>query len=204
MVASVSTPTDLVNLSLVRVGYKKSIGSLYDGSEAAKIALRVYSQTRDELLRQNDFDFAERTATMTLLKQAPAGGYVPPMVWSNIYPPQGYLFEYAYPDDCLKVRAIKPQPIFLLEFDPQPVVYTTANDATFTPPQMVILCNVQNAIMTYTAQITDLTAWDTDTIEAFAGALGRRLAPALVGLNAAKLAVEDEQASFAVAEKEQG
>ena len=204
MVASVQSPTDLVNLALVRVGYKKSIGSLYDGSEAAKIALRVYSQTRDELLRQNDFDFAERTAIMTLLKQAPPGGYVPPAAWSTAYPPPGYLFEYAYPDDCLKVRAIKPQPFVLWEFDPQPVVYTTANDATFTPPQMVILCNIPNAIMTYTAQVTDLQAWDTDTLEAFAGALGRRLAPALLGLNAAKLAVEDEQAAFAVAEKEQG
>ena len=204
MAFSVSSPTDLVNLSLMRIGYKKPIGSLYEGSEAAKIALRIYAQTRDEYLRQTDLDFAERSVAMALLKQAPPGGYIPPAVWSNAYPALPYLFEYAYPNDCLKVRAIKPQAIFVMDFDPQPVAFTTANDVTFTPVQQVILCNVPSAIMVYTAQVTDLTAWDTDSVEAFAGALGRRLAPALVGLNAAKLAVEDEQAAATVAEKEIG
>ena len=204
MVASVQNPADLVNLSLRRVGFKKRIGNLYDGSEASKVALDVYAQTRDELLRQNDFDFAERSVSMTLLKQAPPGGYIPPAVWSNTYPALPYLFEYAYPTDCLKVRAIKPQAIFVMDFDPQPAVFTTANDSTYTPIQQVILCNVPSAIMVYTAQVTDLTAWDTDSIEAFAGALGRRLAPALVGLQAAKLEVEDEQSAMAIAEKERG
>lgn len=202
--SAIQTPADLVNDALRRIGFKMRIASLYDGSEASKIALDIYGQTRDELLRQDDFDFAERSLTMTLLKQAPPGGYIPPVMWSTTYPPLPWMFEYAYPNDCLKVRAIKPQAIFVLDFDPQPVVFTTANDFAFVPAQQVILCNVPNAIMVYTAQVTDLTTWDVDTVEAFSSALGRRLAPALVGLNAAKLAVEDEQAAFAVAEKERG
>ena len=35
MVASLVTPADVVNVALSRIGYKLSIGSLYDGSEAA-------------------------------------------------------------------------------------------------------------------------------------------------------------------------
>ena len=204
MPSSIQTPADLVNMSLARIGYKMPMGSLYDGSEAARVSLRIYAQTRDELLRQDDFDFAERSISMTLLKQAPDGGYIPPAVWSNAYPALPYLFEYAYPADCLKVRAIKPQAIFVMDFDPQPVVYTTANDNTYNPVQQVILCNVPNAIMVYTAQVTDLTAWDVDTVESFAAALGRRLAPVLVGLKALQPLAADEQAAFGVAEKEQG
>ncbi len=204
MTASVTSPADLVNVALRRIGYKLRIGNLYDGSEAAKIALDIYAQTRDEFLRQDDLDFAERNLTMTLLKQAPPGGYVPPLMWSTAYPSLPWLFEYVYPSDCLKVRAIRGQTVYVLDFDPQPVVFMVENDNSYSPPQKVILCNVPNAILTYTGQITDLTTWEADSVEAFAAILGRRLAPALVGLNAAKLAVDDEQSAMMIAEKEQG
>lgn len=204
MVASVQNPADLVNLSLARVGYKLPVGSLYDGSEAARLSLRIYAQTRDEFLRQDDLDFAERNVSMTLLKQAPLGGYIPPVVWSPAYPSLPFLYQYAYPSDCLKVRAIRGQAIFVMDFDPQPYVYMVENDNSYTPARRVILCNVPSAILTYTGQITDLTTWEADSVEAFAAILGRRLAPALVGLNNAKLAAADEQSAMAVAEKEQG
>ncbi len=204
MTASVQSPADAVNGALRRIGYKMRVGSLYDGSEASKVALDVYAQTRDELLRQNDWDFAERNLNMSLLKQAPQGGYVPPVVWTTAYPPLPYLFEYAYPADCLKVRAIKPQAIFVMDFDPQPVVYSVANDTAYAPPQKVLLCNVESAILTYTGQVTDLATWEADAVETLIAALGRRLVPSLVGLNALKAAAEDEQVSTMVAEREQG
>jgi hypothetical protein len=204
MVASVQSPADLVNVSLRRIGYKLRIGNLYEGSEASKISLDLYAQTRDELLRQNDFDFAERNLNMTLLKQAPVGGYIPPNTWSPVYPSLPWLFSYVYPSDCLKVRAIRGQAIFVMDFDPQPIVFMVENDNSYTPAKKVILCNVPSGILTYTGQITDLTTWEADSVEMFAAALGRRLAPALVGLNNAKLAAEDEAQAMAVAEKEQG
>src|SRR5260370_6554871 len=183
MVASVQSPADLCNVALRRIGYKFRVGNLYDGSTASKVALDIYAQTRDELLRQNDFDFAERNIVMNLLKQAPAGGYFPPNTWNPaIHPSLPWLFEYSYPVDCLKVRAVKGVPLFVLNFDPQPFVYMVENDNAFTPPQRVILCNVPNAVLTYTGQITDLTTWEADTVEALAAALGRRLAPPLMGL----------------------
>jgi len=204
MPASVNSPADLVNLALVRMGSKVRVNSLFEGSEAAKPALDIYSQTRDELLRQSDWGFAERNITLTLLKQAPVGGYIPPTYWSSAYPPLPWFYEYGYPSDCLKVRAIKPTPIFIPNFDPQPNVFSIANDNSLVPAQKVILSNVPQAILVYTGQVTDMTTWEADFVEAFASALSRRLAPALVGLEAAKLEAQDEAASKNVAEMQQG
>jgi hypothetical protein len=204
MVVSVSSPADVVNLALVRIGFQMRIGNLYDGSKAAKKALDIYAQTRDELLRQDDWAFAERNISMSLLKQAPPGGYVSVGGWSPQYPSIPWVFEYTYPDDCLKVRAIKAEPVFIQEFNPQPVVYSVENDKFLTPPQKVILCNIPSAILTYTGQITDPTDWEANFVEALAAALGRRLAPALVGLDATKLAASDEAVSMKVAQTEQG
>lgn len=204
MVASIQSPADLVNDSLRRVGWKMRVANLYDGSEAAKIALDIYAQTRDQILRELAPDFAERNIVMTLLKQAPDGGYSPPNYWTPAYPSLPWFFTYAYPDDCLDVRVIRGQAMFVMDFDPQPVVFTVENDTFYAPPKRVISCNVPNAILSYTGQITDLTTWDVGSIEAFAAALGRRLVPALLGLKALQPVVGDEQSAMAVAEKEQG
>lgn len=205
MPASVTSAADLANLALKRIGFVLRIGSLYDGSKQAKIILDVYAETRDELLRSGDYGFAERNINMTLLKSAPTGGYFPPNVWDpTVNPAPPWFFEYFYPGDCLKVRAIKATPQFIIDFDPQPVVFAVENDNTYTPAQKVILCNVPSAVLTYTGQITDPTTWEADFCEDFAAALGRRIAPALMGLDAAKLAAADEQQSDSVAENTEG
>lgn len=204
MTASIQTPTDVVNLALVRIGFKGRIGNLYDGSMASKKALDLYSQTRDELLRQDDWDFAERNVAMTLLKQAPPGGYFPPTVWTPAYPSPPWFFEYAYPVDCIKVRSVKPVPLFVIDFDPQPRAFSVENDPALAPPAKVILCNIPSAILTYTGQITDPTSWEADFVEVLASALGRRLAPVLTGLDAAKMEAADESSSMIIADHEQG
>ena len=204
MTASIQSPADLVNYGLRLVGYKKRIGSLYDGSEAAIVALDVYAQVRDEMLRGDDtLDFAEGNATLQLLKQAPANGYIN-TPWQPINPALPWWYEYAYPADCLKVRSIRPQPNFVMDFDPAPNVFQTANDNYYVPAQKVILTDVPNALIVYTRQVTDLTTWEADAIEAFAARLGARLAPKLLGLNSVKLAASEAQQATAEADAEQG
>lgn len=203
MVAVVNSVADVVNLALVRLGSKNRIGSIWDGSLEAKVALDCYSQTRDAVLRDGDWGFAERSISLTLLKSAPAS-YVPPNVWSNAYPPLPWNFEYAYNDDFIKVRAIKPAPIFVQDFDPKPVVFRIANDDTFTPSQKVILCNVPNAICIYTAQVTDPTVWEPLFIETLAAALARRMAVGLSGPDMAKAEAADEQVEMGAATASQG
>ena len=204
MAASVQSPADVVNLAARRIGYKLRVGSLYDGSALAMAALDIYAQTRDETLRGFDWGFAERNVAGTLLKQAPPGGYNPATGWSSAYPPLPYFFEYAYPGDCLKVRSVRPTPILIPNFDPRPNLVREYNDSSLNPPQKVILCNVPQAIIVYTGQVTDMTTWEADFVEALAAALGRRLAPGLLNAEAAKSAAQDEAASTALAESREG
>lgn len=201
---AIQNPADVVNVALRRIGYKLRVGNLYDGSKASNYALDIYAQTRDELLRQSDWGFAERNITLVLLKQAPQA-YVPPISWDpSLYPPIPWIFSYGYPDDCLKVRAVKGVPVLVPNFDPQPNIYATPNDNSYTPARKVLCCNVPDAVLVYTGQVTDPATWESDFIEALAAALGRRLAPNLVNMDVVKLEAADEAASQRVAEMEQG
>lgn len=204
MVASVSSPADLANLSLARIGFKGRIGSLYDGSATSKKILDVYAQTRDAVLQMADWDFAERNVGMTLLKSAPSGGYFPPTVWTPAYPSLPWLFTYAYPTaDCLKVRSIRGQPLFVMDFDPQPKTFSVENDNSYNPAQKVVQCNVPSAILVYTGQITNLATWEPDAIEEFAAALARRIAPSLANMDAEKVEAMDEAQSLEVSTEDQ-
>lgn len=190
---AIQSPADAVNQALRRLGYKLRIGSLFDGSQAASVALDLYVQTRDALLRETDWDFAERNITLTLLKQSPVNGYVPPRVWNGVTdPPLGWLCEYAFPADCLKIRTVKAVPIFQPNFDPQPTLWDLANDNYFFPPQRVIVANIAFAIAVYTAQVTDPTTWNVDFCEAFVASLARRFAPSLGNLDVEKMEMADE------------
>lgn len=201
----VTRPEDVVNIALRRIGSKARITSIYEGSSAANVAIDIYAQTRDELLRAFDWDFAERNVLLTLLKQAPPMGYIPPHGWNPTqYPALPWMFSYAYPSDCLEVRALKPSPLFIPNFSPVYWRWSVENDQTYTPPQKVILCNVPNAVLTYTGQITNPLDWEADFTEAFAAMLGQRLSPSLTGLEAAKLESQDAAQQMAVAETERG
>jgi hypothetical protein len=187
MVVWAQSHEQLVNAALARIGHGERVGSLFEGSRAAKIALDVYGQVRDAVLKDRDWDFAERTTALTLLKSAPVGGYIPPTAWSSAYPPLPWAFEYAYPADCLKIRIVKQTPLFLINYDPVPNIWNDANDNSLTPPARVILTNLANAVLVYTGQITDPTTWSAEFVEHFTAALGRRLAPTLSLVDAGKL-----------------
>lgn len=205
MSSSVTSPEDIVNLALVRIGRKQRITNMYDGSPAANAALNIYAQTRDEMLRAVDYGFAQREVALTLLKAAPPTGYFPPDQWDGtLHPPPPFLFEYTYPADCLKIRSIKAAPMFVMNFDPQPIVFQTPNDNYYTPPQKVILCNIESAMLIYTGQVTNPVTWEADYVEALAAALARRLAPVLANMDVAKFEAGDEAHATATAEVRQG
>lgn len=196
-----NSAADIVNDSLVKIGYKNQIASLYDGSEVAQAALAIYGQTRDSLLRETDYGFAQRSINLTVLKTAPAN-YL--FGWTSAYPPPGWSYEYAYPDDCLKVRSIKQAPIFVQNADPQYNAFSISNDNYLVPPVRVILTNVANALLNYTGRVTDPTQWSVDFSEAFANAFADAL---VVGFGQAqeKQGTEtDKQASEVAAASMQG
>ncbi len=206
MAAVITSPADVVNLSLQRIGYPGRIGNIFDGSEAAKDSLDIYSQTRDDMLRDGDYPFASRSVAGALLKSAPVGGYFPPNTWAAVtYPAQPWKYEYTYPDDCLQLRACKPAVYFVPNFSPQPYTFAISNDNGYTPARRVILSNVQDAMLIYTAQVTNPATWPPDFIEAFAAALGQRLAASLMkSTEMVKLEAADTAAETMEADRRQG
>lgn len=174
MATSIKTPADLVNVSLRMIGYKLRVATLYDGSEAAGQALDIYGLARDDFLRDADWQFASRTVASTPIKTAPPNYFDAP--WDPATnPPPPWRFEYAYPDDCLKVRQVKFPVGYIFEPDPRPTLMMIANDNAFTPPRRVILSNIEGALIVYTGRVVDLATWPVDAVEAFAGVLGAKL-----------------------------
>lgn len=185
MVASLQSPGDVVNAALSRIGRPESVGNLFDGSEFSQQALNIYAQTRDALLRQADWGFPRRDVVLTLLKSATPGGYIPAVSdWDpGINPPRPYFFEYAYPADCIMLRALKAPDIFQPNFAPYPQNFEIANDAVpvtgqSLAPGRVILCYQSDAIATYCGQVTDMTQWDISFVEALTNEMARAFSAA--------------------------
>jgi hypothetical protein len=187
MVASLTSPADIVNAALSGMRYQGRIGWLYEGSVASKKALDIYAQARDFLLAGSDWGFPRGDTVLTLLKSAPTGGYIPGInPWNPAAnPPLPYLFEYAYPADALRIRRVRAPLIFVPNFLPRYNAFQEANDnvplaGQSTAPGRVILCNVGHAIGTYVRQVTDMTQWDVGFVDAFIAEIRRRIEAALV------------------------
>jgi len=203
-VAALTSPEDIINAALAKIGYRRRVGSIWEGSDASKVALDVYAQTRDDIMRTNDWGFARRDATLTLQKSAPPGGYAVTPWNPNVNPAPPYSYQYAYPSDSLRIRAIRNADPFLVNYDPRDHLFTVANDETFTPAQKVVLTDVGPvAIATYSAQITDPAQMDADFVEVLIDAMGKRLGAALEKLDASRMAEQDELRATAEADTTQ-
>jgi hypothetical protein len=178
---------DIVNLGLRDGGIPWRISDVYEGSEAARIALEIFGQSRDELLRTQDWSFSRRVAALTLLKgPPPQGGYTPATPWSDVYPYPGFLYEYSYPSDMLDLRAIISPPGMMPDLDPLPAEWRIDDDplpnvsgnppVASGPEAKVILCNITNAMAVYRAQVTLISTWEPLFISALVASLGRKYA----------------------------
>ena len=200
---SIRSPADVANLAFRKMGLRMRVGSLLDGSDAAMTMLDVYGATRDQMLEEFDYDFAERTATLALLKSAPTAGYFPPNLWNPATnPPSGFLYEYGFPSDAIKIRALKYTPGFAINYDPRPTKFTEYNDNAYTPAQRTILSNVPAAIAVYTGRVTDPQTWSAKFSEALASRLAVTLGPDLVGLESEKITTGEMTADTAQATTE--
>lgn len=197
---------DIVNIALRQIGYAQTIGDIYEGSAPSRAALDIYTQTRDELLRARDWSFSRRTAELILIKgPPPPGGYNPAQPWSAAnYPPPNWLYEYAYPADCLKLGAVVPRPGAMFNLLPQAAIWRVDNDNSVNPPLRVILSNLQGALGVYTARVTAIATWEPEFIAILADGLGKKLAPALKLDAAVAKAVSDDQRAWAAIDDSKG
>lgn len=165
-----ATIEGICNEALDLVGYKRHIGSVWEGTVAATIALNVWGSTRDSLLEAMSPEWAIKDSVLTLLKSAPADQYQS-IAWTSAYPPLPWLYEYEYPTDCLRPLQIKARQLSLPVWRPRPVVFRLANDAA--TGARVLVANEPAAILTYTSVVKDPNIWTDTFITAMVQALAQ-------------------------------
>lgn len=182
-----------------------------EGSTESDAAQILYGPTLKMLLRAAHWNFARKQISMTMIFAAngtpenPTG--TPP------FPPIPWLYEYAYPSDCMKARYV---PALLQVQGGTTVPLTTAPQATFLPvpqnsaygvkflvgtdtapltgtPQTVILTNLPQAMLVYTAYIDNPDLWDS----AFREAMMYSLSAKLINAIARNKALFDDMAALA-------
>jgi hypothetical protein len=191
--------TDVANLALAHAGARSTIASMTEASTEASICTRFFEAARDETLSAAWWTFARATVVLTLLKSAPGTPEfqgVVSNIWNAAYPAPPWLYEYAYPADCLKARYIIPIdvslqltiPIFSVPLEQGVLVngaavrFVTAQDLDDTGNQIkVVLTNQPQAVLVYTRQTTDPTLWGPSFVMALSLVLGAYITPTISG-----------------------
>lgn len=138
-----TTATDICNLALIHVGGLK-IASLEENNESARNCRIIYPIARDQTLRDHPWGFAEKRRKLSLIADLEIAGFD---------------YGYQYPQDCIHAReifrGIRSNPP--LEFR----VLRPHDHVT-----RVIAANVPDAILIYTARITDEDQFNAQFITA--------------------------------------
>src|SRR5438045_8831417 len=101
-----ASEVSICNRALQAIGTRTSIASLTEASVEARNCNLIYADTRDELLGMAYWNFAAKTAYLSLLKSAPGtptNAASTASQWSSAFPAPPWLYEYVYPYDCIKM-----------------------------------------------------------------------------------------------------
>lgn len=167
----------ICNQALDVIGYKRHIGSVWDGTKAARVALDAWAETRDALLTTVQPEWAKKDIGLTPSKTAPSDGYDTVTVWTTTYPDIPWLYEYTAPADCLVPLTLKPRIHTIPAWRPRFLRFR----AKMTSTNYVILGNVPDPVLTYIWRVTNVTLWHEDFVELMIEALSRKFARALIG-----------------------
>lgn len=154
---------DFVNMALDEIGYPNHIGDIFEGSPAARVALEIYGQTRDELFQEGEWPFAQREIVLTVVAAQTA--------------PTPWLYEFNYPADCLRIKYIRPGPLTggTIDNDPQPVLFRPWNDQRPATPVRAILCSLASPVLIYVGKVTNPAAWPPEFIKALVRKLAEKM-----------------------------
>lgn len=159
-----ASEVDICNLALGHLGDRATVSSINppEGSAQAEHCQRFYPIARDLVLESHEWGFATKRANLALLTDTP---------------PPGFLYVYQQPTDCRSIiDLIDPNMPTFYPIDERcghwqddsftlgavPYEAEARSDGT-----LVIYTNLENAIIRYTASITDTTKFGalvTDTI----------------------------------------
>lgn len=194
-----ATEVSICNRALQSIDTRTAIASLTESSVEARNCNLIYANTRDEVLQMAYWNFAQKTAYLALLKSAPgtpSNSTSTANQWSTAYPSPPWLYEYAYPTDCIQMSRVVQQIQNYYVGTP----YTTGGTSTYPyavgpgapfkvatdadpqgQQQNVILTNQYQAIGVYTMQVTNPGLFGAQFVEALVQALSAKLVLALSG-----------------------
>lgn len=183
-----TTDTDIVNRSLSEIGGRVTVANLWMDTTTAAVNARLhYTPLRQQLVRTAPWGFTRKTIAAALLGTLAAG--TSPFPWN---------FKYAYPSDCHKMRYILPPPP-PSSVNAAPVLtgvpvmlapwsgprrdwhYTIANDDSSGTDTLVILSNVDQALLVYNKDVIDPDIWDSLFSNAMVMALANKLVIPITG-----------------------
>ncbi len=175
-----TSPVELVNMACDAIGVQAIINGINPpnpaNSLAAQVASRNYQTQVDSIFRAANWGTGRRQVALTLLRAA-YGTPENTTSTTNI-PPQAFLYEYAYPTNCVRMRfvmpnananaqaGVTPPPFGSFTGTPYPLVTTNmpfirAIDTDQNGNEIsVILTNVENALGVYTESVTNPDLWD--------------------------------------------
>jgi len=167
-----ATEVSICNLALSRSGGGR-IQALTEASKEARECNLHYEFARDAVLRDFDWGFASKRATLGLL--------------TDTY--TGWTYAYAMPSDYIKIREIlDAQSNYTgTYYDVEDQLYKQAGKPKFeiasndSGSRPIILTDIASAEIRYTAKITDVNAFDSLFQDALAWRLAAELAMSLRG-----------------------
>ena len=172
------------NLALSRVPTRSTIASLSENSPEARQCALWYQPSLNAVLQAAFWNFARKQLTLSLLQDATAS---PPGVV-----PTPWLYEYAYPTDCIQVRYLMPTVDNLPASAPgassvpyymgQPVKFVISSDVDVNGNEIkVILSNQPSAVAVYTKRVVSPAMFDDQFLMALAAYMAHAMCPALTG-----------------------
>jgi len=146
----------ICNLALFRIGHSQRINSLNEASVAAELCKVIYPIVRDQVLESFDWSFARKRVALASVGDEPTN-------WD---------YQYQYPSDCLKARAIvyeglrAPTATNRIPFE---VTANTVNEGK------AICCDLEDAELIYTAYVTSTALFTPAVCSAIAWGIALEL-----------------------------
>jgi hypothetical protein len=147
---------EICNIALTRIG-QETINALDEESTEAKKCNVIYDALRRETLRTHSWAFASKIRS--LVKSA-----------TDTVP--GWEYAYIYPKDCLYV-----QKVYSIAGNKELAEFRKIHSNVGT--YLVLVTNVDSAVMEYTADVTDSTLFDSLFVSALAWNIAANLAQSL-------------------------
>lgn len=154
-----ASKVQIAKLALQHIGDRYDISDITEATPEAEQVNLLFDDTRDALLRQHPWAFATK--------------YTSPAALSGTAPGH-WEYMFLYPTDCVRMLGV----VNPLGKDQPHVKFEVARNSS---GKRVILSDIQQPEIFYTARIEDTTDYDPEFVMAFSYVLAARLVMPLVG-----------------------